>query len=98
MIRFREITPEDDAALALIIRENLKKYGLDIPGTAYFDDSLSSLSSYYLQDPEKRFYFVADEGGTRIPQRSEKQRKRCDSIPIVFQGTARRLGRETPPR
>ena len=28
------ITEEDDAAIAGIIRENLEKYHLDIPGTA----------------------------------------------------------------
>ena len=49
-MNFREIIKEDDRALAAIIRYNLKKHGMDIPGTAYFDESLSSLSEYYHGD------------------------------------------------
>lgn len=63
-MNFREIKKEDDPALAEIIRYNLKKHGLDIPGTAYFDESLSSLSEYYSSDRENRFYYTAtDESG-----------------------------------
>ena len=40
LIKFREITEEDDAILAGIIRANLEAAGLDIPGTAYFDPEL----------------------------------------------------------
>ncbi len=55
------IKPEYDAALADMIRTNLKKYSLDIPGTAYFDDNLNHLSEYYLADPDKRYYYVATD-------------------------------------
>ncbi len=37
MLKYRKITAADDAAIAKIIRENLEKQHLDIPGTAYFD-------------------------------------------------------------
>jgi len=58
----RKILPEDNRQMAEIVRYNLKNHGLDIPGTAYFDPELDSLSSFYSAD--KRGYFVlADKEG-----------------------------------
>ena len=37
MSELREITSADDKAIAVLIRSSLKKHGLDIPGTVYFD-------------------------------------------------------------
>lgn len=54
----RLITAEDDHLIASIIRSNLKKFNLDIPGTAYFDTELDHLSGYYNSLPSKRAYFV----------------------------------------
>ncbi|MBQ9613573.1 MAG: GNAT family N-acetyltransferase [Lachnospiraceae bacterium] len=63
-MEFRLIKPEDNAALAVLIRANLKARGLDIPGTVYFDSILDHLSDYYLADPERQAYYVQvdDEG------------------------------------
>lgn len=36
-----------DAALADLIRTNLKAYHLDIPGTVYFDEGPDHLSEFY---------------------------------------------------
>lgn len=61
-MRFREITPADDTALAELIRENLSARQLDIPGTVYYDENLYHLSDFYLADPARRFYYIlADE-------------------------------------
>ncbi|MCR5719025.1 MAG: GNAT family N-acetyltransferase [Lachnospiraceae bacterium] len=60
-MEFRGIKREDDEVLAHIIRSNLKAYGLDMPGTAYYDDNLNHLSDYYLKDKDKRFYYVVLE-------------------------------------
>ena len=62
-MEYREICGADDAALAAIIRSNLKAHGLDIPGTAYFDSHLDHLSEFYLADRTKRFYMIVAEGG-----------------------------------
>ena len=62
MIDYREITKEDDAAIATIIRDNLKKYRLDIPGTVYFDDGLDHLSDYYGVNGRKYFVIEDDQG------------------------------------
>ncbi len=53
-----ELKPEYDLALAELIRDNLKKHALDIPGTVYFDDNLNHLSDFYLSDSERRFYYI----------------------------------------
>ena len=59
MLRYRKIEARDDAAIAKIIRANLEKFHLDIPGTVYFDAQLDHLSAYYQEKPEKRVYFIA---------------------------------------
>lgn len=58
-MNYRKITAADDAALAKIIRTNLEKLHLNVPGTAYFDPELDHMSQYYGKDPEKRVYFIA---------------------------------------
>ena len=63
-ITIRHITAADDEAMGTIARTNLAAYGLDIPGTAYFDPEIMHLSAFYDAKPEKRTYFVAiDETG-----------------------------------
>lgn len=64
MLSYRKIEAADDARIAEIIRSNLEKLHLDMPGTAYFDPELDHLSRYYSSKPDKRAYFVAiDEKG-----------------------------------
>ncbi|GAF41184.1 GNAT family acetyltransferase [Agrilactobacillus composti DSM 18527 = JCM 14202] len=58
MIQIQPIQNSDNVALTHIVRQALKAYQLDIPGTAYFDPELSDLSSFY-QASSKRQYFVA---------------------------------------
>lgn len=66
-ITIRPITAQDDQAIAEIVRQNLKAYHLDIPGTAYFDQELDCLSEYYSAQPDRRRYFIAEqEDGTVI--------------------------------
>lgn len=60
-VRIQPIEPEDDGAMAGIIRENLEKFGLDIPGTAYFDPELDHLSTYYGVPSAGRAYFIAKD-------------------------------------
>jgi len=65
MIDYREMTAGDDAAVAKLIRDNLKKYKLDIPGTVYFDDGLDHLSDYY-GTGDKRYFVIEDQAGKVI--------------------------------
>lgn len=58
-MKIREMTEADNAAIAAIIRDNLKQHRLDIPGTVYFDDGLDHLSDYYCDD-EHRYFVIED--------------------------------------
>ena len=49
----REITEADNAAVAALVRDNLEAVGLDIPGTAYFDEGLDHLSDFYGKENAK---------------------------------------------
>ena len=61
----REILPKDNAALAEIIRYNLKNHGLDIPGTVYFDPEVDNLYAAY-SGKENRGYFVLVDADDRV--------------------------------
>ncbi len=56
MLKYREMTEADNEAVATLVRNNLIQFGLDIPGTVYFDEGLDHLSDYY--GTEERRYFV----------------------------------------
>lgn len=59
---FRLINGNDDAVMAEIIRRNLRKNKLDIPGTAYYDAGLDKLSEMYA-GPDCNYYVVCDDDG-----------------------------------
>ncbi len=65
MLKYREISETDNEAVAALVRNNLKKVGLDIPGTAYFDEGLDHLSDYYGKD-ESRYFVIEDPAGKVI--------------------------------
>ncbi len=66
-VTIRPITALDDENMGTVARENLKAFGLDIPGTAYFDPEIMHLSEFYGAEPELRTYFVAlDKDGTLL--------------------------------
>lgn len=58
----RPISASDNPFIGKIIKSNLKKFHLDIPGTAYFDPELDCLSEYYNASPGKSAYFIAVDG------------------------------------
>ena len=66
MLKYRKIKEADDKAIAKIIRENLEKFHLDIPGTVYFDPELDHISTYYNADPKKRVYLIALDESDKI--------------------------------
>ncbi len=66
MLNYRKIETADDAEIARIIRSNLEKFHLNLPGTAYFDSELDYLSNYYNSNPDKRAYFIAMDTEGRI--------------------------------
>ena len=62
----RKITPEDNADIAEIIRSNLEKHGLNIPGTAYFDSCLDDLYSYYKGKKCGSYFVITDESNNTV--------------------------------
>ncbi|KRK87047.1 GNAT family N-acetyltransferase [Lentilactobacillus sunkii] len=63
MVKIRPIEGQDDTVLAAIIRDSLKSYGLDIPGTAYFDKELDHLSSFYSKKANREYFVAVDDAG-----------------------------------
>lgn len=63
MVKIRPIKQQDDFELAKIIRTILKSYGLDIPGTAYFDKELDHLSSFYGQKDDREYFVAVYDAG-----------------------------------
>lgn len=62
-LKIRKITAEDDKDMARLIRENLEKHALNIPGTAYFDECVDCLSGYYLSREKGNYYVLTNEDG-----------------------------------
>lgn len=58
MLNYRKLEAKYDAQIAAIIRTNLERFHLNVPGTVYFDPELDHLSTFYDANPEKRAYFV----------------------------------------
>jgi putative acetyltransferase len=58
-MRIVPLLPEYDAAVAALVRVNLKARKLDIPGTAYYDEGLDHLSEYYSR-PGRAYYVLLD--------------------------------------
>ncbi len=62
MPSFRPIHPEDDAALAAIIRKVMPEFGADGPGFAIHDPEVDHMCAAY-SVPGAAFFVVEDEGG-----------------------------------
>lgn len=61
-INIRTIKTEDNSHIANIIRDTLKEFGANHPGTVYFDESTDHLSSVF--EKAGSIYFIAeDESG-----------------------------------
>ena len=58
------MTAADNDAVAELIRNNLEKYNLDIPGTVYFDKGLDHLGDYY--GVAGRKYFVIEDSQGKV--------------------------------
>ena len=58
-INIRIIEEKDNQPLALIIRNTLKEFGANHPGTVYYDDSTDVLFQVFDSEP-RSIYFVAE--------------------------------------
>jgi putative acetyltransferase len=61
MITIRRISPDDNTAIAAIIRSTLAEFGANHPGTVYFDASTDAL--FDLFEVPKAVYYIAELDG-----------------------------------
>ncbi|MFN3939078.1 MAG: GNAT family N-acetyltransferase, partial [Chitinophagales bacterium] len=54
----REIQPADDTIIAEIIRNTLKEFGVNKPGTVFYDSATDHLSALFKKEKSK--YFIAE--------------------------------------
>ncbi len=60
-MNIREIQEKDNAAMEKIIKNSLESFGLNIPGTAYFDPQLGNLTQYYKNLHHAKYWVLVDE-------------------------------------
>ena len=59
-MNLRPMEVRDNPTVAQLIRASLEEFGLDKPGTVYFDSHLDHLADYY-QQQERAAYFVLED-------------------------------------
>jgi len=64
MLNYREINKKDNKYIASLIRSSLKSFGLDIPGTAYYDKGLDHFSDLYGKTGSR--YFVITDDSDKV--------------------------------
>src|SRR5579871_3129764 len=84
----RIIKPDDNKALATIVRSVLAEFGANRPGTVYYDQTTDNLFALFQQ--EKCIYYVAiieDEivGGAGIFASAGLPEKTCELVRCISQ-------------
>ncbi len=95
VINIRLIKPEDNAAIAVIIRDSLAEFGANKPGTVYFDPTTDSL--YQLFQKSGSIYLVAEEqdrliGGAGIFPSNGLPEGVCELVKMYLHKSARGKG------
>lgn len=95
MIVIRPIQPSDNEILAIIIRNTLKEFGANHPGTVYFDNSTDYLYEVFRAD--RSHYFVAEMdgrivGGGGIFPTSGLPENTCELVKMYLLPEARGIG------
>ena len=61
-MNLRPMEVRDNPAVAQLIRASLEEFGLNKPGTVYFDSHLDHLADYYQQQERAAYFVLEDEG------------------------------------
>lgn len=91
----RAIEPGDNAGLASVVRNTLAEFGLDKPGTVYYDDSTDHL--YELFQTPASTYFVAEvneqlAGGAGIFPSNGLPPETCELVKMYLVPSVRGMG------
>lgn len=83
----RKIIPEDNVAIAKIIRSCLLEFGVANPGTVYFDESTDRLSEVFTEN--KSVYFIMKDdkeiaGGAGIFPTEGLPANTCELVKMYF--------------
>ena len=94
-IIIRTILPEDNRALAKIIRNSLEEFKANKPGTVYFDDTTDNLSEVFKAPGS--IYFVAEAdgvllGGGGIYPTQNLPAGTCELVKLYLSNAARGKG------
>lgn len=94
-ITIRTIEPGDNLAMAAIVRNTLAEFGLDKPGTVYYDNSTDHL--YELFRKERSVYYVALQnnrpvGGAGIYPSDGLPGTTCELVKMYLVPEARGMG------
>jgi len=60
-MRIREIKEKDNPIIEQIIKHSLESFGLNIPGTAYFDPHLGRLSQFYERQANATYWVAVND-------------------------------------
>ncbi len=91
----RTIEPGDNKALAKIIRDSLKEFKADKPGTVYFDETTDCLSDVFKTNGSIYFVAVMDGeivGGGGIYPTANLQPGTCELVKLYLAANARGKG------
>lgn len=94
-IVIREIQPADDPVIATVIRTVLEEYGVNRPGTAYFDDSLNHMSEFYRVENSTYLVCLADGkiiGGAGVYPTEGLRAGTCELVKMYLLPEARGRG------
>ena len=95
-IDIRPIEPQDNAAIAAIIRTALTEFGANKPGTVYFDESTDHLFELF-SSTTNSIYFIALQndtiiGGAGIYPTTNLPNATCELVKMYLAKEARGLG------
>ncbi len=92
----RNIVSSDNATLANIIRRSMEEFGVNKPGTVYFDETTDHLSDVFQSNPKSK-YFIAEShgkivGGAGIYPTKGLPDGVCELVKMYLSKEARGLG------
>ena len=95
-ISIRTIREKDNAALALIIRNTLREFGANHPGTVYYDDSTDRLFEIFHHEPRSVYYVATNDdeilGGAGIYPTEGLPADTCELVKMYLLPEARGIG------
>ncbi|MDD2791826.1 MAG: GNAT family N-acetyltransferase [Sediminibacterium sp.] len=95
-ITIRAIQPEDNAAIAQIIRTALTEFGANKPGTVFYDDSTDHLFELFAAEPRSAYYVALQGnvvvGGAGIYPTEGLPEHTCELVKMYLNKTVRGMG------